>query len=175
MKMLATMFASALLLALVPAGSNLNLGSTLIATGGGAGSYSTIRAFDRMVGPDTVLTNENKIAAQYGQTNVNQFIRMFDYAISDAWKVAGEDNVSMPPPGQLSGQALATALVQAGMQQGGTFDIDHLFSQLFGAKVASQVMTDLNVRFGAGSSGNFARMADQFFTNIGQTVGVNVE
>lgn len=86
MKMLAMIFASVLLLAVVPAGANLNLASSLIATGGGAGSYSTIRAFDSMVGLDTVLTNQNMLAAD-----------------------------------------------------------------------------------------NFARMADQFFTNIGQTVGVNVQ
>jgi hypothetical protein len=35
-------------------------------------------------------------------------------------------------------------------------------------------MADLNVKYGAGASDNFGRMADQFFHNIGTTVGMNV-
>jgi hypothetical protein len=35
-------------------------------------------------------------------------------------------------------------------------------------------MADLNAKYGAGASDNFDRMADQFFHDIGQSVGMNV-
>jgi hypothetical protein len=99
---------------------------------------------------------------------------MFDYAIADAWQLAGKNNVSLPPASQTGGQALATQLVQAGVGAGGTFDTTRMLTSLFGDKIASQVMADLNAKYGAGASDNFARMASQFFHTIGQTVGMNV-
>ncbi|HUN30119.1 MAG TPA: hypothetical protein VMV65_09960 [Alphaproteobacteria bacterium] len=173
MNILATLLAG-VMLASAASGANLSLASSLIASGGGPGSYSTVRAFDAMIGPDAVLASEKQIAADYGQTSEDRFVRMFDYAISDAWQLAGKDNVSLPPPSQTGGQALATQLVQAGVGAGGTFDATRMFTSLFGSEIASQVMADLNVKFGAGASADFARTADQFFHNIGQTVGMNV-
>jgi hypothetical protein len=155
-------------------GANLSLASSLIASGGGPGSYSTVRAFNAMIGPDAVLANERQIATTYGQTNEDRFVHMFDYAIADAWQLAGKNNVSLPPASQTGGQALATQLVQAGVGAGGTFDTTRMLTSLFGDKIASQVMADLNAKYGAGASDNFARMASQFFHTIGQTVGMNV-
>jgi len=154
--------------------ANLNLASSLISSGGGPGSYSTVRAFDAMIGPDAVLANERQIATTFGQSSEDQFVRMFDYAIADAWQLAGKDNVSIPAPSGSTGQALATQLVQAGVGAGGTFDASRMFTSLFGDEIAGQVMADLNTKFGPGASNNFDRMADQFFHNIGQSVGMNV-
>ncbi|HTZ54158.1 MAG TPA: hypothetical protein VMB20_03780 [Candidatus Acidoferrum sp.] len=176
MKLLATLLCAALLAAAPAAtGANLTLASSLIASGGGPGSYSTVRAFDAMIGADAVLTNQRQLTTNYGQTNADQFVHMFDYAIADAWQLAGKDNISIPPPAQTGGQALATQLVQAGVTNGGiTFDNDTFFTQLFGAKIAGQVQNDINAKYGAGAWTNFSRMSDQFFHNIGQTVGMNV-
>jgi hypothetical protein len=159
-----------------PAASEANLGlaSSLIASGGGPGSYSTVRAFTSMIGEDAVLANERQIAASFGQSNEDRFVHMFDYAIADAWQLAGKNNVSLPPPSQTGGHALATLLVQAGVGSGGTFDATRMLTTLFGDKIASQTMEDLNAKYGAGASDNFNRMADQFFHNIGQMVGMNV-
>jgi len=134
-----------------------------------------VRAFDAMIGPDAVLTNQRQLTTNYGQTNADMFVHMFDYAIADAWQLAGKDNVSIPPPAQTGGQALATELVQAGVANGGiTFDNDTFFNSLFGKKIAGQVAADVNAKYGAGSWTNFSRMCDQFFHDIGQTVGMNV-
>ena len=42
-------------------GANLSLASSLIASGGGPGSYSTVRAFNAMIGPDAVLDSDLKV------------------------------------------------------------------------------------------------------------------
>jgi hypothetical protein len=174
MNTLAKILLGVALIAAAP-NANLSLASSLIASGGGPGSYSTVRAFDAMIGSDAVLANERQIAVSFGQSNEDHFVHMFDYAIADAWQLAGKDNVSIPPPAQTGGQALATQLVQAGIVSGGiTFDNDTFFTQLFGAKIAGQVQADINAKYGAGAWTNFSRMTDQFFHNIGQTVGMNV-
>jgi hypothetical protein len=176
MKLLATLLCTVLLAAAPPPpGANLTLASSLIASGGGPGSYSTVRAFNAMIGEDAVLANQRQLATAFGQTNAGLFVHMFDYAIADAWQLAGKNNLSVPPPSQAGGQALATQLVQTGVANGGiTFDNDTFFTGLFGSKIAGQVQLDINAKYGAGSWTNFSRMSDQFFHNIGQTVGMNV-
>jgi hypothetical protein len=176
MKLLATLLCASLLAAAPPPpGANLSLASSLIASGGGPGSYSTVRAFNAIVGQDALLANQHQLATAFGQTNADLFVHMFDYAIADAWQLAGKDNVSIPAPTQTGGQSLATQLVQTGVANGGiTFDNDTFFTGLFGSKIASQVELDINAKYGAGSWTNFSRMSDQFFHNIGQTVGMNV-
>jgi hypothetical protein len=176
MKLLA-IFLCAMLVAAAPPppGANLSLASALIASGGGPGSYSTVRAFNAMIGQDAVAANQRQLATQFGQTNADLFVHMFDYSIADAWQLAGKNNVAIPPASQSGGQALATQLVQVGVATGGiTFDNDTFFSGLFGAKIASQVQADINAKYGAGAWTNFSRMSDQFFHNIGQTVGKDV-
>ena len=176
MKLLVTLLCAALLAAAPPPpGANLTLASSLIASGGGPGSYSTVRAFNAMIGENAVLANQQQLATAYGQTNADRFVHMFDYAIADAWQLAGKDNVSIPPPAQTGGQSLAMQLVQAGVTTGGiTFDNDTFFTSLFGTKIAGQVAADVNAKYGAGSWTNFSRMSGQFFHDIGQTVGMNV-
>lgn len=175
MKLLAILLCTALLAAAPPPGANLTLASSLIASGGGPGSYSTVRAFDAMIGPDAVLANQKQLSTTYGQTNADLFVHMFDYAIADAWQLAGKNNVSIPPPAQTGGQGLATQLITAGVASGGiTFDTDTFFTSLFGSKITAQVSADVNAKYGSGSWTNFSRMSGQFFHNIGQTVGMNV-
>ena len=147
--------------------TNLNLASSLIASGGGPGSYSTVRAFNGMVGQDAVLADQRQLAAENGKDDANRFVSMFDYAIADAWQLAGKYNVSIPqtPVGPAT-PALAAQLLQAGERPGGTFDTGTFFAQLFGDKIAEQIFQDIDAKFGPGSSMTFGRMTAEFFTNL---------
>jgi hypothetical protein len=176
MKLLATLLTTVLLAAAPPPpGANLALASSFIASGGGAGNFSAVRSFNAMVGADAVIANQRQLANAYGQDKANQFIQIFDYAIADAWRLAGRNNISIPAPTETGGQALATQLVQAGIGNGGTtFDNDVFFTGLFGPKISGQVAVDVNARFGSGTWINFGEMADQFFRTMGQTVGMKL-
>jgi hypothetical protein len=153
---------------------NLGLASSLIASGGGPGSYSTVRAFDAMIGPDAFLNEEHKLTLAYGDTSAGQFVEMFDYAMADAWKLAGKNDLRMPPPAQSGGQALASELIRAGITRDGTFHSAQFFIALFGPAVAVQLMDDINERYGPGSAAAFDRMGNQFFYDVAQAVGTNV-
>lgn len=157
-----------------PPSANLSLASALIASGGGPGSFSTVRAFGSMIGQDALSANQRQLATSVGKLNADLFMNLFDYAIADAWQLAGKDNVSIPQAAQTSGQALATALVQAGVAKGNIeFDNNTFFTQLFGAKIAGQLQNDMNAKYGAGAWADFSRISNEFFTNIGQSVGKN--
>jgi|GEM_PF-5718791 len=153
---------------------NLSLASSLIASGGGPGSFSSVRAFDAMIGPDALLSAENQLAASYGDAGASQFVSTFDFAIADAWKLAGQNDLRMPPATQTGGQALATDLVRAGTDRSGTFRSAQLFITLLGPSVAAQLMNDIDQRYGPGSATAFDRIANQFFYDVAQTVGTNV-
>jgi hypothetical protein len=150
----------------------LSLASSLIASGGGPGSYSTVRAFSGMVGQENVLADQHQLALMDGQDNADHFIPMFDYAVGDAWRLAGKNNLTMPPPQAMQGRALAAQLLQAGMQHG-QFDTTIFFSQLFGEKIAAQIFTDVDTHYGPGSSVTFARMGNHFFTGVGSLLANN--
>jgi hypothetical protein len=127
-----------------------------------------------MIGPDAFLNEENKLGATYGDDNASQFVNTFDFAMADAWKLAGKNDLRMPPAAQNGGQALATELVRAGTGSDGKFRSAQLFIALFGPIVAVEVMNDVNARFGPGSAENFDRIDNQFFYDVAQTVGTNV-
>ncbi len=154
---------------------DVNLASTFIGSGGGAGSFSTVRAFDRMLGANAMLTQETQLRAMYGQHQTDQFVHMFDYAMADAWTVASRQNVKLPnAPSSSATPALAHELLKAGTGTDGTFRTLLLFDDLFTRPVASQVMNDLNTRYGSGSSSTFLRIANRFFYDVGQNVGTNI-
>jgi hypothetical protein len=173
MKLLA-IFLAATLLAAAPPPPGANLASALIASGGGPGSYSTVRAFSTMIGQDALAANQRQLATQFGKLNADMFVHMFDYAIADAWQLAGKDNVTLPPAAQSSGQALAMALVRAGVSKGNIeFDNDTFFTQLFGPKIVGQLQNDMNAKYGPGAWADFSRISNEFFNNIGETVNQN--
>src|SRR5690348_16379235 len=66
----------------------LDVTAAFIKAGGGAGSFSTVRAFSSMIG-DTVLQSElAKLRTRFGARATDRFVHVFDFAMSDAWKRA---------------------------------------------------------------------------------------
>ncbi len=136
-----------------------------IAAGGGAGSFSIVRAFDSMIGATADQSEQHTLAAKFGSQNADQFVAVFDFAVSDGWKRAGENNVSIPSDTSLTGATLANALVDLGTSNG-KFNSGHLFDQLFTPKVSAQIAGDVAAKFGNDAMMSFYRVADQFFTDV---------
>lgn len=137
--------------------------------GGGAGSFSTIRALNSMLGAPAVQAEMMHLQDQFGDTS--SFISTFDFAMDDAWQKSGRADVSISTQSDLSGQQLASAIIAAGTQRR-TFTIQRLFSSLFPPQVAGDVLLDIDVKYGADTSKNFKNMANAFFTDTGEELGV---
>ncbi len=139
------------------------------AAGGGAGSFSTIRALNEMFGAPVVQGEMQRLQDQFGDTS--GFIGMFDFAMDDAWQKAGKADVAVSKSSDLAGPQLASAIVSAGTQRR-TFTVQRLFSSLFPPQVAADVLLDLDVKYGADAGKNFKAMANSFFTDTGESLGV---
>ncbi|MBV8638879.1 MAG: hypothetical protein JO322_12420 [Candidatus Eremiobacteraeota bacterium] len=139
------------------------------AAGGGAGSFSTIRALNSMFGAPTVQGEMQRLQDQFGDTST--FISMFDFAMDDAWQKAGRADVAVSKSSDLTGPQLGEAVVSAGTQHR-VFTVQRLFASLFPPQVAADVLLDLDVKYGADASKNFKSMANSFFTDTGETLGV---
>jgi hypothetical protein len=147
------------------------LADWFIGSGGGPGSFSTIRAFDGMIGQDAVLSAERDLASTGGSHGSDGFIHQMDYAVADAWTVASRHDVKLGNAPAVTGQTeLARSLVRDGSTPDGTFDVGYLFAHLFTPAVSVQVMQDLDARFGAGTSAQFTQSANRFFSDVAADV-----
>jgi len=174
MKISLTLLLTLGLLAAAPSNggsANLGVASAFIGSGGGAGNFSTVRAFDDMIGDQNVLSALSDLRSTFGPDQAGEFVRDFDYAVADAWNVGSRENVKLTSaPAQQADTVLAQSLVRAGTIRDGAFDLDQMFSALFTPTVEQQVMQDLDTRYGAGTSNSFARMGDRFFSDVASDV-----
>jgi hypothetical protein len=146
------------------------LADAFIGSGGGPGSFSSIRAFDGMIGQDAVLTAERDLASA-GAHDAGAFVHQLDYAIADSWTVASRQNVKLGDAPAINGSAdLARSLVRDGTTPDGTFDTAYLLAHLFTPSVATQVMGDLDARYGVGTSAQFMQMGNRFFSDVAADV-----
>jgi len=141
------------------------LTGAFIASGGGAGSFSTVRALTAMIGDAAVQAEMATIQSRSTATARDQFVHVFDFAMSDAWARAGRDNVTVPDSSE-RGLVLAKALYAAGMQ-GGAFSSDAFFNALLTAKVWADVKYDIDAKYGPGSGTSFSDNVAALFTDLG--------
>ncbi len=145
------------------------LTGALYAAGGGAGSFSTVRALNSMLGAPAVQAEMQNLQDRFGDTST--FISTFDFAMDDAWQKSGRADVSISTQSDLTGQQLASAVIAAGTQHR-IFTVQRLFASLFPPQVAADVLLDIDVKYGADTSKNFRETANAFFTDTGQEIGV---
>ena len=166
---LLTLVVSSTLPALAVTQHTRGITGAFYAAGGGAGSFSTIRALNSMLGAPAVEAEMLHLQDRFGDTSA--FISTFDFAMDDAWQKSGRADVAISTTADLTGVQLANALVSAGTRNR-TFTVQRLFASLFPPQVAADVLLDIDVKYGADASRDFHSMANAFFTDTGQTLGV---
>jgi hypothetical protein len=153
---------------------NLGLAMAFIDSGGGPGDFSTVRAMDRMIGTPAFQADLQKLAAAYGPAGRDRFVRIFDYAINDAWYRAGRDNLAMPSSSGETGRRLAAQIIRAGTAPDGAFWGGYLLDRMLSQRVAAEVLRDIDAKYGPGTATQFLRMANRFFFEVSQQVGSSV-
>ena len=141
------------------------LTGALYSAGGGAGSFSTVRALNSMLGETNVQTEMQHLQDQYGDTG--PFVQVFDFAMNDAWQKAGKSDVSIRANHDLSGEQLAQAVVTAGTQ-GHPFTVQRLLASLFPPQLAAEVLLDVDVKYGRDEGTDFRKLTDAFFSDTQQ-------
>jgi hypothetical protein len=149
----------------------LSVGVEFIKAGGGAGSFSVVRAWNNTIGPSSLEAALTELSDRYGQAATDEFVRVFNFAIADAWQHAGADNISMPAPAATSGRDLALAFLSAGKAPDGRYWTGYLLAHLLTPRVYMQVAADINNRYGPTADAQFRQISNAFLTLVSQQMG----
>jgi hypothetical protein len=156
----------------------LGVTAALVMAGGGPAKFSTAAALTTMVGKSTVAAEVAKLSKQYGAAEVNQWLKTFDFAVNDSLKIATAAGVKLPPADpKMTGKALATALVTAGKDADGVFQIEYLLDKAVSHKIHVQVMNDIDAASGLGKKADldYHTISNQAFYDVGEALGVSVK
>jgi hypothetical protein len=143
---------------------------SLVTAGGPVGQFSIATALDALAGPDTAKAEEAKLSKQYGAGAFQSFVIVQNFAVNDAVKIATAAGVKFPAP-TLKGTDLAKRVVGLGLIDGTYYEgyqLDHLVT----AKIHSQVMSDIDNKYGAPADANYHKIADQAHYDLAQALGV---
>lgn len=151
-----------------------NLAATveLVQDGGGVKNFSFVKALTAMVGPKLVKAEVAKLTKQYGDKNIDQWVKTWDFAVPDAVAVATKAGVKLPPPAHLSGKQLAAALVKVGSTSGAFWTgdmLDHTISN----KVHNAVMDDIDAKYGQAADAEYHKITNQAMYDLAHALGAN--
>jgi hypothetical protein len=149
----------------------LSVTASLVAAGGGPAHYSTAKALTSMIGPKLVKAEVAKLTRQYGRARVGSWLKVGDFAVDDALKIATKAGVHLPPPA-LSGKKLAAALVNAGLDPHGTFYVEYMLDKALSHKIHVAVMDDIDARFSPAADGSYHAITNQAMYDLAHALGL---
>jgi hypothetical protein len=145
------------------------LTGALLKAGGGAGTFSSVRAFGSMIGDSALQSELSKLRKQYTGDDVDFFVEAFDFTMQDAWLRAGQSDIAVPSQ-PISGKALALSLVDAGTSFH-MFTTRRMLGELLTPKLRNDVMNDLTMKYSPTQTDTFIRIGNQFFYDVAQLLG----
>lgn len=153
----------------------LNVTAALVKAGGGASHFSFSTALVSMLGHQAVNEEVAKLTKQYGRQNVTKFLNDMTFTVTDGLKRATEAGVKLPPaPANLTGVALAKALVQAGTAPDGTFWAGYLFDHALSHQIHNQVMADIDLKSSHAADGNYSHyILNQAMYDVAKKLGMS--
>ncbi len=146
---------------------------SLVVAGGGPGKFETTKLLALLAG-DKTSAEVAKLTKEYGKKNVVSFLTVFNYVIDDALNIATEKHVALPPvpnPSPLNGKALAAALYNLGVVDGG-FDVEYMLDGLVSHPIHVQVMNDIDVKYGRHADANYHQVLQTAMTDLKGVYGL---
>jgi hypothetical protein len=147
----------------------LEITASLIAAGGGGAHFSTVKALTAMLGARTAKAEVAKLSKQYGHDKTASWLAVFDFVVRDSLHIARNGGVKLPH-GTLKGKALATALVETGLNQK-TFYIEFLLDKMVSHRIHEKVMDGIDSRFGGRADANYHRISNQAMYDLAHALG----
>ena len=91
------------------------------------------------------------LTKKYGAANVAQFIKTFDFVVSDSLAILTKAKIALPKtpePDPADGKALSAGLYKAGVDPKGKFTVEYMLDHLVSHPVHVQVMKDIDKKYG---------------------------
>jgi hypothetical protein len=122
---------------------------SMIEAGGGPANFDTVSLLKKLTGSlfDAELA---KLTKQYGGAQVNQFVKTFEFVVSDSLRIVKQKGIALPStpnPDPNNGPALARALWGAG-QSGEGFNVEVMLDRAVSHPIHLQVMKDIDAKYG---------------------------
>jgi hypothetical protein len=122
---------------------------SMVEAGGGANNFNTVTLLKTLTGP---LFNAEvaKLTKQYGEAQVAQFLKTFDFVVNDSLRIVTAKKIALPSqpnPDPKDGKALATALWDAG-QTGEGFNVEVMLDRAVSHPIHIAVMKDIDAKYG---------------------------
>jgi hypothetical protein len=135
---------------------SLPLTLSMVEGGGGPSNFNTVTLLKTLTGPlfDPEVT---KLTKQYGQDQVAQFLKTFDFVVNDSLRIVTAEKVqlpSQPSPNPKDGKALAAALWAAGAS-GEAFNVELMLDRLVSHPIHLRVMTDIDGKYGLAADAQY--------------------
>lgn len=145
--------------------------ASFLAAGGGGTHFSIAKALTSMVGEATVKAELGKLTKQYGKARVAKWVAIFDYAVTDAVKMAVAAKVQLPKA-SMSGKALAATMVKASMDKDGTIYTELLLDKAVSHGIHSKVMDDIDQKFSPEQDLDYHRITNQALFDLAKAFKV---
>ncbi|MGH7737157.1 MAG: hypothetical protein ACREMP_04735 [Candidatus Tyrphobacter sp.] len=129
---------------------------SMIEAGGGPADFNTVTLLHRLTG--SLFNPElKKLTAQYGKGQIAQFVKTFNFVVSDSLRIVREKHVALPStpnPNPSNGPALARALWGAG-QSGRGFNVEVMLDRAVSHPIHLQVMKDIDAKYGLAADAQY--------------------
>ena len=129
---------------------------SMVIAGGGPKNFNTVTLLKGLTG-DKFDAEVGKLTKQYGKDKVGNFLKVFDYVVSDTLKIVSEKHIALPKtpsPDPHNGPALAAALWNAG-QTGTGFNVEVMLDRAVSHPIHVQVMKDIDAKYGIAADADY--------------------
>ena len=135
---------------------DLPLTLSMIEAGGGPAHFKSTTLVGVLAGPAT-KAEVAKLTKQFGAKNLQSFLTVFDFVVSDSLRLVNEKHVALPKrpkPAPSDGKALSAALYGDGIENG-RYNVEIMLDHLVSHPIHDQVMDDINAKYGGIADANY--------------------
>lgn len=129
---------------------------SMVEAGGGPAHFTSKALLKTLTG--TLFNAEvRKLTAQYGASQVGQFLKTFDFVVADSLRIVKQKGIALPStpnPNPKDGPALAKALWGAG-QSGQGFNVEVMLDRAVSHPIHLQVMKDIDAKYGLAADAQY--------------------
>ena len=140
---------------------------SMIVAGGGPSNFSTLTLIQTLAG-DKTSAEVAKLKKQFGDAKVANFVKVFDFVVSDSLRIVKEKNIALPStpdPNPKDGKALAQALWSAGQTPDG-FQVEVMLDRAVSHPIHDQVMDDIDKKYGIAADADYHAVLTQAMKDL---------
>ncbi|HEY8298278.1 MAG TPA: hypothetical protein VIG32_09680 [Candidatus Baltobacteraceae bacterium] len=149
---------------------------SMVEAGGGPSKFNTVTLLQTLAG-SAFKPEVAKLTKQYGSAQIGQFLKTFDFVVSDSLEIATDKGVKLPStpnPDPKNGEALAGALWAAG-QTGSGFNVEVMLDRAVSHPIHVQVMKDIDKKFGLAADAQYHAILTTAMKDLASAYHLNAQ